>query len=373
MTRFIGLAGVALVAAGCTQAAAIEEVRRPVRVAAAAAAVNERGARYSAEITPAEQVVLAFKNSGYVDGLLETKDVTGRRRDVERGDRVAAGTVLARIQPSDYQARVTRATAAVSQADAALVKARADFQRAQTLFGVDALTRPDLDAARAAHDSAVAQHAGAQAELSMANLALADVALKTPRAAVVLERNVERGALVTAGSPGFVLGTVNPVKAVFGVPDSTVQHLKVGAPLTLTTDAVASHAFTGRITTVSPAADPETRLFMVEVAIPNDQYELRPGMIASVEMTDPAASPDTSNTPAVPLTAVVKNDASATGYGVFVYEPSNGGGVARFKSVTLGSLAGNTVHILDGIRLGERVVVSAPNQLKDGEAVALVP
>jgi RND family efflux transporter MFP subunit len=373
MTRLIGLAGLVLAAAGCTQAAAVEEVRRPVRVAAAALAATERGARYSAEITPDEQFVLAFRNSGYVDGLLETRDVTGRRRDVERGDRVPAGSVLARIQPSDYQARVSRAIAAVSQADAALVKARADFQRAQTLFGAEALTRPDLDAATAARDSAVAQHAGAQAELAMANLALADVSLKTPRAAVVLERSVERGALVTAGSPGFVLGTVNPVKAVFGVPDSTVQRLEVGAPLTLTTDAVAGHGFTGRITTVSPAADPETRLFMEEVSIPNDKDELRPGMIATVEMTGHPGQPKAADAPAVPLTAVVKNEASATGYGVFVYEPANGGGVVRFRSVRLGGLVGNTVRILDGIRLGDRVVVSAPNLLKDGEKVALVP
>ena len=366
MKRWIGLLGVTVLLAACTETAAIEKAARPVRVAAAEQGQASRGARYSAEIVASEQVVLAFKSSGYVEHLLQTRDSGGRLRDIERGDRVGRGTVLARVQQSDYQAQVASANATVRQADASLVKARADYDRAEKLFAADALTQPELDAARAARDSALAQSAGAEAHLAIANVALGDVALKAPLAAVVLERRVERGALVTAGTPGFVLGTVNPVNAVFGVPDSTVARLRVGGPLTLTTDAVPDRAFTGRIATISPAADPETRLFLIEVSIPNDAAMLRPGMIATVELE---AEHRTASL-AVPLTAIVK---SASGYGVFVAEEANGTTVARFRAISLGDLEGNAIRILDGVRRGDRVIVSAPSMLKDGEAVTVIP
>ena len=367
MTRAIGILGLTAALAGCTETAAIEKIARPVRVADAALAAAARGARYSAEVVPSEQLVLAFKNTGYVEQLLQTRDATGLLRDVERGDRIARGAVLARIQQADYQAQAARAGASVRQADAALVKARADFDRAQKLFAVDALTQPELDAARAAHDSAVAQNAGAEARLAVANVALGDVALRSPQSAVVLERRVERGALVTAGTPGFVLGTVNPVHAVFGVPDATVQRLRLGAPLTLTTDAVPERGFTGRITTIAPAADSETRLFLIEVSIPNDDGSLRPGMIATVELDAPQTE-ESAAMPSVPLTAVVK---SGDGYGVFVI--GGAGSAASFRRVTLGPLLGNAIQITDGIRAGERVVVSAPSMLKDGDAITVIP
>jgi membrane fusion protein (multidrug efflux system) len=365
----IGLVCLAAAAAGCSDTAAVEKVARPVRVAAAEPATTARGARYSAEIAPSDQLVLAFKNSGYVEHLLQTRDSTGRLRDVERGDRIVGGTVLARVQGSDYEAQAARATASVRQAEAALVKARADFARAEALFAVDALTQPDLDAARAAHDSAVAQSAGAEAQLATAHVALGDVSLKAPQAAVVLERRVERGALVTAGTPGFVLGTVNPVNAVFGVPDATVRHLRMGAPLTITTDAVPDRAFTGRIVTISPAADPETRLFLIEVSIANDDASLRPGMIATVEL-GAERGVQAPGLPSIPLTAVVKNEG---GYGVFVLADNGADTVAAFRPVILGELIGNAIQIVDGLRAGERVIVSAPSMLKQGDAVAVIP
>jgi RND family efflux transporter MFP subunit len=366
MKRLIGLLAVTVPLVACSDTAAIEKISRPVRVAAAGPGQASRGARYSAEIVASEQLVLAFKNPGYVEDLLRTRDSSGRVRDVERGDRIARGTVLARIRQSDYQAQVASANAAVRQADASLIKARADFERAQTLFAVDALTQPDLDAARAAHDSALAQSSGAEAQLQIAKVALGDVSLRAPLAAVVIERRVERGALVTAGTPGFVLGTVNPVNAVFGVPDSIVARLRVGVPLTLTTDAVPDRAFTGRIATISPAADPDTRLFLIEVSIPNDDATLRPGMIATVELETERRTV----TLAVPLTAIVK---SASGYGVFVVDDAGGAPTARFRSVSLGDLDGNAIRILEGIRTGDRVIVSAPSMLKDGDAVTVIP
>ena len=97
----------------------------------------------------------------------------------------------------------------------------------------------------------------------------------------VLSRSVEVGSLVGPSSPGFVLADLHLVKAVFGVPDIAISGVKLGAVQLLSSEA-AHVDFQGRITAISPAADPKSRVFSVEVTIPNPHLVLRAGMVATL-------------------------------------------------------------------------------------------
>ena len=92
---------------------------------------------------------LAFKATGYVDDLLRRSGADGRFRAAQPGDRVTKGTVLARVRETDYRDRVNQGRARLAEAEASLVKARLDLERARTLFDAESLTKPDLDAAQA--------------------------------------------------------------------------------------------------------------------------------------------------------------------------------------------------------------------------------
>jgi RND family efflux transporter MFP subunit len=387
--RALAVVAVALgiaVLPGCrTTPAAAEPEPRPVRIATVEPAPAQSAVRYSANVVPQTQVPLAFKVNGYIAEILQRPGADKRPRDVQQGDVVKQGTVLARVSQSDYDARLEQARAGIAGADAALAKANADFDRATRLFETQSLTRPDLDAARAARDSAEAKLTQAKADATLAEIALRDTELKMPLNGVVLERKIERGTLVGAGTVGFSVGNMRDVKAVFGVPDVVAPLMTLGTPLPIRTDAIPNRDFPGRVTAVSPAADPQSRVFSIEVTVPNQDLALRPGMVATVEVRHPPASASGPVSgaasvggaiPAVPLGAVVKQSesgAQSSGYAVFIVEDQAGKTIARVRPITLGDVSGNTVAVTTGLKIGDRVIISGATLVHDNDPVRIVP
>ena len=212
----------------------------PVRVGAAGNLAESGGLRYSANIDAFTQVSLSFKSAGYVDHILERKGADGRTRILEVGDRVSAGEVLAHVRESEYSDRVTSAKAQIDQAQANFEKARLDFDRAANLYKSDSYTKVQYDAAKSALDTGSASVDSAKAAWQQAKTALTDCSLRSPLNGWVLSRQVEVGALVGGGSPAFVLADTHLVKAIFGVPDTRVNQVKLGAPQTISTTAQAA-------------------------------------------------------------------------------------------------------------------------------------
>jgi multidrug efflux system membrane fusion protein len=368
----MALASVAALGMACAKTHAEKSPPRPVRVEMVREESTAGGLRYSASIQPYEQVTLAFKAGGYVTELRQVRDGQGAVRSIQQGDAVARGTVLARVNPADYQEKVNQARAQMAEAKANLGKAQADAARAEALYQDRALTRPDYDAATAGLAAAQARAESARAQLEAASLALGDSALVAPIDGVLLSRNVEIGTLAAVGTSAFTIADLTRVKAVFGVPDQVVERVRVGTPLRLTSDVFANTFFPGRVTAVSPAADTQSRVFNVEVTIPNADRRLKAGMIASVEVAaddQPAAGPAPAM---VPVAAVVKS-ARAGSFAVFVLEGPDDSATARARDVSLGHIAGNQVAVQAGLKPGDKVIVSGASLLIDGDRVRVIP
>src|SRR5262249_50866806 len=161
----------------------------------------------------------------------------------------------------------------------------------------------------------------------------------------------ELGSLVGSGSVGFVIGDTSAVKAKFGVPDAMVTSMTLGEPIDVIVEALAGTTFPGRVSAIAPAADPQSRVFDVEVTIPNKDGRLRPGMIGTVSVKRRAA--DAAPVLTVPLTAIVKPNAGDAQYAVLVVERE----VARLRPVELGEVLGNGIAVRKGLNAGEQVVV----------------
>src|SRR5262249_37312291 len=146
---------------------------------------------------------------------------------------------------------VNSAKAQMDQAEANNAKAKLDFERAANLYKSDSYTKAQYDAAQAARDAGSASVASAKANLEQARTALNDCSVQSPLTGWVLSRNVEIGALAGTGTPAFLLADTRQVKAVFGVPDTRVGDVTLGAAQTVTTTSLPEE-FHGRITSVSP-------------------------------------------------------------------------------------------------------------------------
>lgn len=321
--------GGVLAAAGCTRVqgnTAEDTPPRPVKVLEASALEPQPRVRYSVSIQPYEQVPLAFKASGYVAEIQQRRAVDGRRRSLQAGDFVAAGTVLARVRADDYREHLNQATSALAEVEASQRKAQLDLDRTRVLFAAESLTKPELDAAQAAYDAAASRALQGHAQVGLSEIALRDVALVAPIAGVVLERRVETGSLVGPSTIGFVVGSVAAVKAVFGVPDSLVHRIAPGQSLDITTEELPNTTFEGTVTAIAPSADPESRVFSIELTIDNRDGRLKPGMIGTVGV--PAEKPEASplrGQATVPLAAVVRAPNGGEHYSVFVIEAAANG------------------------------------------------
>jgi multidrug efflux system membrane fusion protein len=330
----------------------------PVTVEEVAATSGAGGLRYSASITPDVQVDAAFKVSGYVEQILQVRGVDGRTRNVQDGDFVRRGTVLARIREREYRD-------ALIGAQAALTKSKADFERTSQLYENRSVSKADYDAAYAKFQADQAQH-------DQAGQSLADCSLRAPLDGYVLKRSIEIGSLVAPGTPAVSMGDVRSVKVVFGVPDVLVSSMHPGADQVVAVEAVPGTQFRGKITRVAPSADASSRVFEVEVTLPNRDGALKSGMIASLEVA-PGATPADAAGRLVPLNAVVRPPGNSEGYAVFVVEQAAGRPIARLRRVSLGDVNGNLIQVRTGLQGGERVIVRGATLAVDSQDVRIIP
>lgn len=361
-------ATVAALTSGCGHEEPYEKPRTPVRVEAVGNADGSSTLRYSAAIIPMQAVPATFKVPGYIGDITRVGDSMGSTRILQEGDRVERGQPLARIRPGDFQVKLNQARSQESEVDAAFAQADQAFKRATALYERKSLTRGDYDAAKAAYDSVVAKRTGVRAVIEEAGNALEDSVLKSPMTGIVIKRLVEEGALVGAGTPGFLIADTATVKVLFGAPEPVVRRLKKGQPQSITTETYPNERFEGRITSLAPAADPGSLVFDVEVTIPNRDGRLKPGMVASLEIAGAVAESQL----AIPLAAIVRSPQHADGYAVFVIEESGGTARAKMRAVTLGEMVSNGVIVTSGLRAGDRIIVSGAKIVADGEAVEIL-
>jgi multidrug efflux system membrane fusion protein len=326
----------------------------PVTVAVVGGASGTGQARYGGAIKADASVDVAFRPSGVVDQVTQVRGADGRMRTLQDGDRVRRGQVLARLRQDEFRDQV-------SDAEAGLQQAQADYERASQLY-------ENRSVSKAEYDAAYARYTAGRARQSQAAISLADATLRSPIDGVILKRTVEVGSLAGPSLPAFTVADTRIVKVVFGVPDVVLVDLRPGATLAIQAEAMPGEVLQGRITRISPSADPNSRVFEVEAALPNPDGRMKVGMLATLRLGDGA--PDTGAF--VPLASVVRPVGDSTGYAVYVVQESSQA-TARLRRVTLGEVSGNQIAVREGLAKGERVIVRGATIVADGQAVRVMP
>jgi len=353
----------------CRQQDAAGTPPLPVRTAMVQTIAVGNGAKYSASIVPYAQVDLSFKSSGYVGRIRQVSNPSGGMRNVDQGDWVAKGTVLALVQQQDYQDKLQQAQAQLARAQADLQKAQLTYDRTSALYASHSATKPDYDSAEAQLAGTKASVSGAQAQVSEANVALAYCELRAPFSGWLVKRSIDLGSLVGPATNGFTLADTHSVKAVFGVPDTSMSRVRLGQPLSITTGALTQR-FAGRVSAISPTADPKSRVFSVEVTINNPHDQLKSGMIASLLLNGETLP---KSVLAIPLAAVIRDPARPNSFAVMVTEGNSDPAKAQLRAVELGDTFGNMIAAQGGVAFGDRVITTGVNLVKNGDQVRVIP
>jgi HlyD family secretion protein len=217
---------------------------------------------------------------------------------------VHKGEVIARLDPSLFEARLRQAEANLVAAEADVERARANvedtrqkLQRAQQLAAKDLLAPTDLDTARANSDAAVAQEKANEAAVSQgraavnqARLDLSHTVITTPIDGVVISRNVDVGQTVAASFQAPVLFVIandlSRMQVKASVDEADVGQVRDGEDVTFRVDAYPEREFQGRVEQVrlNPTVDQNVVSYDAIVAVDNSELLLRPGMTATVSI-----------------------------------------------------------------------------------------
>ncbi|HEX7708507.1 MAG TPA: efflux RND transporter periplasmic adaptor subunit [Thermoanaerobaculia bacterium] len=298
------------------------------------------------------------------------------------GDRVRKGQLLATIDPADAQQRVAQVRAALrmaeatrSQRESLLAVARAQANRAESLFGQNLLSQSDLDNAQAELASAQSQLelARAQVEQARANLNASTLSLEQTRIVAPFDgfigtRHLDRGAHATTNRPVFSIVDISTIRTTVAIPAANAVHVRIGQSAAVTADVLPGRTFQGTVSRVSSVFDPQTNTVEAEIEVPNPEGVLKPGMFGSVAI----AYRTTPTALMVPQSAVLQNESEQW---LFVAAKSAEGTTVRRVTVrTLQSadraLQKVAVEPLEGaLAPGDPVVVLGHESLSDGARV----
>jgi len=222
--------------------------------------------------------------------------------------------------------------------------------------------------ARAAVKAAEAAVETAQAALCEAMLSFADPSVRAPFDGWISARNVDRGAMVGNATTAFSMVDIHLVKAVFAVPDTSLRMVRPGQKQTVMLDTL-EHALQGVVTSISPQADPRTRVFPVEVTLANPRSEVKPGMIGSLILGG-AREPESRLI--VPLGAVVRAPSAAKGFAAFRVVERDGKSYAEAQVIQMGQTIGNSIEVTSGLSAGERIITLGGSLVRDGQEVRVL-
>jgi RND family efflux transporter MFP subunit len=313
-----------------------------------------------------EETVVYPRASGYV-----------RKWYFDIGDKVKEGDLLAEIDTPEIEQQIEQARAQLSQAEAGRVLARPNaafskqnLQRYKKLApsGVASQEEFEKTSAQADVDEANVTVANANVEAQRANVKRL-LQLKSfnrvtaPFSGTITERNVGRGALVTAGnaSPLFRLSAVDPARVFVQVPQDVAPSVTVGATALVKVREFPGRDFTGELAHSAGALDMATRTMTIEVRVANPKGELLAGMYAEVSLSLP--TPHRVFT--VPATAL-HNDANGLRVAVV-----GGDSRIRWVPVVIERDTGPTIEIATGLDGSEQVVKLASAALVDNQQVEI--
>ena len=262
--------------------------------------------------------------------------------NVDAGDTVKKGQVLALVDTTSHQVRR-------NQTKVELDAAKLELERAKKLG--DALPAAQLDAAQARHDAARAAYLAADVQVARS-------VISAPFSGTVARCDAEVGEVASPGMPLIRIVQLDPVKVTVSLSDRDVINVKKGMKASVTTDARID-IISGEVSHVRPAADLNTRAFIAEIKLDNADDSLRPGMIANVQIQTEGQG---GKQLVIPQDWLVTKPSQL---GVFI----NDGGVARWRTVEAGSVVRNQVVILKGLSAGDELVIKGRRELADGDSL----
>ena len=349
-----------MVVAGCTDSPpAVENASsspRPVKTVVVDDPEASRLRSFPGRVEAANRAAVSFRVGGKLTEIA-----------VNEGDHVEADQVLARLDDTEYQT-------IVNERQASYDAARANYTRGQSLVAAGNISRMDFD-------RLTANYKTAEANLALARQNLDNTVLRAPFAGSVARRLVDNFEEVNPRQPIIALRNIRALEVKVNIPESLLLRVRRRAPgetdaertqnlpVYATFDGAPGQRFPVTFKEIATEADPQTQTFEITYALPAPQeLTVLPGMSTTLTF-DLSLFLEEEAVFFLPVSAVTA-DANLDPRVWIVDEEQM---TVQPRSVTVGELRDTRIAILDGVALGERVVVAGASLLSEGQAVTLMP
>ena len=329
-----------LILVGCKKKAEVESdssLAVPVKTALIADETLNSTIALSGNIEGDKTIRLGFLLAGKVNGI-----------SVTEGMMVAKGDLIASLDGESY-------SLAKEIADANFNQVEDDYKRVKMLNETQSVTPSDFSKISNGYKQAAANQ-----KIQSKNLA--DTKIYAPISGVLIKKGVEIGEIIGGGMPLFAISSIEKVKVNAALPESELHLIRQGQIAMVYVSALDS-TFEGKIVEIGALAEPTTRSFAVKIEIDNEAKLLRPGMIAEIKIS----SNKTVKALLLPLESIM-HDVDNQSY-VFIVDAALNKSFKR--KVRLGSLLGNKMEVVAGVKSGEMVVTGGQQRLNDGTTVIL--
>jgi len=368
VTALVAALGLTMALAGCggeTSNQAQADTPRPVQV------VEVQAQRYALSSTLPGRVepVRVAEVRARVAGIVLT-------RNFEEGADVKAGDVLFRIDPAPFKAALSRAQGELAKADAAVADAQAILKRYTPLVKIEAVSQQDFDTATTTLKSAQAARRSAQADVETAQLNLDYATVKAPISGRIGRAQVTEGALVgqNEATAMATIQQLDPIYVDFNQPVADMLRMRAalqngslgqgeGASISITIDGTDQQR-SGKLLFSDIAVDRSTGQVSVRGEFANPDVLLLPGMYVRVE-TKQGVDPDAI---LVPQRAVTR---STDGKPQVMLVGKDD--VVESRAVQTGTMRGSDWHIVEGLAVGDRVIVGGVSAAVPGQKVSVAP
>ena len=290
---------------------------------------------------------------------------------VKSGDRVGQGDRLMQIDPQRQQAAVSSQEAERASREANVAYARQQQQRANELFAAGAISKQELEQAQTALRTAEASLQSLQAQVQQQQVQLRYYTISAPTSGIVADVPARVGMQVSTSTVLTTIEQNDTLEVYVSVPVERSGDLKTGLPLkVMSSDGKDTLAVT-TVGFISPSVDEATQSILVKGTVRNPDGRLRSSQFVRARIVW-----KTADGLVVPVTAVARVNGQ---YFVFVAQSPEGqdskGGklVARQRAIKVGPIVGDAYPVLDGLKSGDKVVISGGQKLVDGAPVAPAP
>jgi RND family efflux transporter MFP subunit len=360
MKRLAGTLAVAAVVSGCNRAPAGPPAGQgmppmPVVLAAAHATPIEDASEYVGTLKSLRSTTVQPQIEGQITKIL-----------VSAGNRVAAGAPLMQIDAQRQQAAVSSQQAELAAAEAAVSFARQQQQRNNELYSAGAISKQQLEQTDTAQRTAEANLKALQAQVQQQEVQLRFFTVAAPTGGIVGDVPVRVGSQVTPQTMLTTIDQNDTLEVNLSVPIERAASLKIGLPLEVWNSDGGQRLASTTISFVSPRADDQTQSVLVKGNVKNPEGSLRAAQYVRARIVW-----KTAEGLVVPVTAVLRVNGQ---FFAFVAEPGAGGALtAKQRAIKVGPIAGDNYPVLDGLKPGERVVVSGAQKLADGAPIQDAP